>query len=95
MEDGVHGHAESGIAVVAVVALLGGSRRGTIGLAVGTRRSAVPADLFEVRYAIGFCRELSVYLDDVHCGPPSSFRVTTVYHKARKKSTTVNWYIPK
>jgi hypothetical protein len=64
MKDGVYGDTETGVAVIAMMAVLIG--RNAVGTAVRTDRFALPANRFNVADAIFFGGEPLVNLDDVH-----------------------------
>lgn len=66
VEDRLNSDAESGIAVVTMVALLFWSRGGILRLAIGASRLASPPDFLKVSNAICFGREKFVDSDDVH-----------------------------
>ncbi len=67
VKDRAYGHAKGRIAVVAMMTLFGGNRRGTIRTAIGADwRITLPADVFEVPNAIRFGRKKLVNPGDVH-----------------------------
>jgi hypothetical protein len=69
MEDRIDGDAESGIAAVAVMPEFLRHWSNAVGFAIRTDWFSLPANPFNMSYAISFGRELPINRDDVHGYP--------------------------